>query len=881
MDIKYVEVPVRVKPHKEYLDMKGVDALWEQIKEYVGEHSSQGSVNAEEVNAIIEAYYAAHRDELKGEPFTFEDLTEEQIEALRGADGTPGRDGMDGYTPQKGIDYFDGKDGVDGTVSFDELTEEQRASLKGDKGDTGETGAAFTYDMFTPEQLEALRGPKGADGTMTFSDLTDEQREQLRGPQGIQGPQGDPFSYSMFTEEQLEALRGPQGIQGERGERGEMGPAGPQGVQGIPGKQGEAAKVDYSLVYTRTEVDELLKTVDVNIDDINLENYYAKDETYNKEEVYNKPQIDNLISSLVIEGAAGVHIGDTEPTIAGVSVWVDTDGIPYEWEQDLTEVFYKKEYIDETFENHVHRLSEMENDIGFVTTTEAVPTKVSQLDNDCGYVRTEDVYKRPEVYTKTEMLTTLADYWKKTDTLPDGHVHMNKNILDKMYELNGNLMYNGMQIGGAVTDGNGSEIDLSLYALQSDVNRQYELLSDAKVNKDTYTAKISSIESSMDSLNSKITKEAVDRANADTNITTRVANIENKDYQTEADVLLLIQNAGITGGGEVDLTGIATETYVQEQIAAIEHPTTDLSDYYNKSSIDTKLSEKAPFGHQHDNYLTSSTLPTQLNTAVDFRYARTNDNTTTPASGAWKNNLWDAKTANPEGKYLWMELKHGNTSDYYCAPWEAEAYNTGSSVDLTPYAKLNDTTQTIKAQYLHATGVNIGVGSFYGNGTFRLTGTWDGKSQNLYFPLENGTLATQKYVDDAVANAVPEDVDLTNYYNKSQVDTLVSAKANSTHTHTASQITGGKLIKSHTYTYNRNNSSTEKPTTWYTDRTQIPAGTYQFSWTKEVTTYTDGTSSTGYLISKIDQDMSGYLKYEVVTAAPAEQQEGVLYIVTE
>jgi hypothetical protein len=186
--------------------------------------------------------------------------------------------------------------------------------------------------MFTPEQLEALRGPKGADGTMTFSDLTDEQREQLRGPQGIQGPQGDPFSYSMFTEEQLEALRGPQGVAGPQGERGEMGPAGPQGVQGIPGKQGEAAKVDYSLVYTRTEVDELLKTVDVNIDDINLENYYAKDETYNKEEVYNKPQIDNLISSLVIEGAAGVHIGDTEPTIAGVSVWVDTDGIPYEWE---------------------------------------------------------------------------------------------------------------------------------------------------------------------------------------------------------------------------------------------------------------------------------------------------------------------------------------------------------------------------------------------------------------------------------------------------------------------------------------------------------------------------------------------------------------------
>ena len=25
--------------------------------------------------------------------------------------GTPGKDGKDGYTPQKGVDYFDGKDG--------------------------------------------------------------------------------------------------------------------------------------------------------------------------------------------------------------------------------------------------------------------------------------------------------------------------------------------------------------------------------------------------------------------------------------------------------------------------------------------------------------------------------------------------------------------------------------------------------------------------------------------------------------------------------------------------------------------------------------------------------------------------------------------------
>lgn len=33
--------------------------------------------------------------------------------------------------------------------------------IKGDKGDKGDKGSPFTYDDFTEEQLEALRGPKG------------------------------------------------------------------------------------------------------------------------------------------------------------------------------------------------------------------------------------------------------------------------------------------------------------------------------------------------------------------------------------------------------------------------------------------------------------------------------------------------------------------------------------------------------------------------------------------------------------------------------------------------------------------------------------------------------------------------------------------------
>ena len=66
-----------------------------------------------------------------------------------------------------------GKDGKDGTVSFDELTEEQKESLK------------------------------GKDGTVSFDELTEEQRNLLK---------GDPFTYEDFTPEQLEALKGEPGV---------------------------------------------------------------------------------------------------------------------------------------------------------------------------------------------------------------------------------------------------------------------------------------------------------------------------------------------------------------------------------------------------------------------------------------------------------------------------------------------------------------------------------------------------------------------------------------------------------------------------------------------------------------------------------------------
>ena len=53
------------------------------------------------------------KDGDKGDAFTYEDFTSEQLAALKG------KDGVDGYTPQKGIDYFDGYTPVKGVDYFD------------------------------------------------------------------------------------------------------------------------------------------------------------------------------------------------------------------------------------------------------------------------------------------------------------------------------------------------------------------------------------------------------------------------------------------------------------------------------------------------------------------------------------------------------------------------------------------------------------------------------------------------------------------------------------------------------------------------------------------------------------------------------------------
>lgn len=166
---------------------------------------------------------------MRGEPFTYDDFTEEQLAALtgpkgdkgdkgdRGERGEKGEQGIQGVQGEQGVKGDKGDRGEQGEQGIQgERGERGERGLDGQKGDKGDKGDAFTYQDFTPEQLLSLKGEKGDKGD--------------RGEQGIQGAQG---------ERGERGYDGAQGIQGERGEKGDRGEQGIQGIQGEKGEQGD------------------------------------------------------------------------------------------------------------------------------------------------------------------------------------------------------------------------------------------------------------------------------------------------------------------------------------------------------------------------------------------------------------------------------------------------------------------------------------------------------------------------------------------------------------------------------------------------------------------------------------------------------------------
>jgi hypothetical protein len=153
----------------------------------------------------------------KGDPFTYDDFTPEQLELLtgpKGPKGDKGEKGDDGYTPIKGIDYFDGKDGKslefhwNGTqlgIRIEGETTYQYVNLKGDKGEKGEDGE---------QGIQGLAG-KNLEFNWNGTQLGVRQEGQssyqyvnLKGDTGEKGEKGEPGDIENLTSQHVTTALG-------------------------------------------------------------------------------------------------------------------------------------------------------------------------------------------------------------------------------------------------------------------------------------------------------------------------------------------------------------------------------------------------------------------------------------------------------------------------------------------------------------------------------------------------------------------------------------------------------------------------------------------------------------------------------------------------
>ena len=121
-----------------------------------------------------------------------------------------------------------------------------------------------------PQGIQGVQGPPGRDGVVTFENLSQAQRNSLKGDRGDRGEQGPPGPVGP---------RGADGARGATGERGAIGPAGPVGPTGERGHS-LTANVRIEGNYRNGVNSQLYVIADVYYDGVRLTSDYAVDFYY-------------------------------------------------------------------------------------------------------------------------------------------------------------------------------------------------------------------------------------------------------------------------------------------------------------------------------------------------------------------------------------------------------------------------------------------------------------------------------------------------------------------------------------------------------------------------------------------------------------------------
>jgi len=137
-------------------------------------------------------------ESLKGDPFTYEDFTPEQLQAL---------------VPKKGVDY---------------LTPEEIGEAAGTAADAAAVAVMQSTEDKAKQAEEAANAAK----------LDADRAEEARDKSPVIGENGNWFVWNAAAGDYVDSGVGAAGPAGPEGPKGDTGAAGPRGLQGLQGPRG-------------------------------------------------------------------------------------------------------------------------------------------------------------------------------------------------------------------------------------------------------------------------------------------------------------------------------------------------------------------------------------------------------------------------------------------------------------------------------------------------------------------------------------------------------------------------------------------------------------------------------------------------------------------
>lgn len=207
----------------------------------------------------------------------FEGSEAEWLLSLKGEPGEPGEPGIQGEKGEKG---------ADGTMTFADLTEEQKASLKGDKGDTGAAGKDGTNGK---DGVDGKAGADGKDGVSPVVSVSKVGKE------------------TTITITDAEGTKTATILDGEDGEDG----AGGGGTVELDttltqeGKAADAKAVGDSLAAKAKQPLELL-VKGVNLSSVSLwTNSESTGKRYTPAEIYNESKVRDVTLKFIVTTFSG------------------------------------------------------------------------------------------------------------------------------------------------------------------------------------------------------------------------------------------------------------------------------------------------------------------------------------------------------------------------------------------------------------------------------------------------------------------------------------------------------------------------------------------------------------------------------------------------